>query len=91
MSDFLQHGLICTLHRLNPAEPVEDGELNETVLGLLLPCHLRDIGSKALLDTIKALNRLTWLQHIIHRPRRHRDQFSDVIDSCVTIADLIWP
>jgi glucosyl-3-phosphoglycerate synthase len=65
MSDFFQHGLISTLHRLNPAEPVESEGLNETGLGLLLPCHLRDIGSKALADMIQTLNRLTCFEHVI--------------------------
>jgi len=59
MSDFFQHGLISTLHRLNQAEPIEDGGLSEAGLGLLLPCHARDIGASALTDTIAALNRLT--------------------------------
>ena len=63
MSDFFQHGLISTLHRLNPAEPVE--ELNEAGLGLLLPCHLRDIGSEALINMIKTLNQLTCFERVI--------------------------
>jgi len=65
MSDFFQHGLISTLHRLNPAEPVEDEDLSEAGLGLLLPCHFREIGSTALVDMIKTLNRLTCFEHII--------------------------
>ena len=63
MSDFFQHGLISTLHRLNPAEPVED--LNEAGLGLLLPCHLRDIGGEALINMVKTLDRLTCFEHVI--------------------------
>jgi glucosyl-3-phosphoglycerate synthase len=65
MSDFFQHGLISTLHRLNPIEPGEGEELDQTGLGLLLPCHVREIGSKALNDTIKTLNQLTCFEHII--------------------------
>jgi glucosyl-3-phosphoglycerate synthase len=65
MSDFFQHGLISTLHRLNPGESVENEDLNEAGLGLLLPCHVRDIGSKALIDMIKALNRLACFEHVI--------------------------
>ncbi len=65
MSDFFQHGLISTLHRLGPADLVEDQNLSDAGLGLLLPCHGRDVGSKALLDTIEVLNQLTFLDQII--------------------------
>jgi len=65
MSDFFQHGLISTLHRLGPADLVEDQNLRDAGLGLLLPCHGRDVGSKALLDTIEVLNQLTFLDQII--------------------------
>jgi glucosyl-3-phosphoglycerate synthase len=65
MSDFFQHGLISTLHRLNQAQPIEDQTLREAGLGLLLPCHARDIGSKALIDTVEVLNRLTIFDQII--------------------------
>src|SRR5258707_12528554 len=65
MSDFFQHGLISTLHRLGPADLVEDQNLSDAGLGLLLPCHGRDVGSKALLDTIEGLNQLTFLDQII--------------------------
>ena len=65
MSDFFQHGLISTLHRLNPAEPIEDRDLNEAGLGLLLPCHAREIGSKALSDMVATLNQLNCFEHVI--------------------------
>jgi glucosyl-3-phosphoglycerate synthase len=65
MSDFFQHGLISTLHRLGPADVVEDQKLSDAGLGLLLPCHGRDVGSKALLDTIEVLNQLTFLDQVI--------------------------
>ena len=65
MSDFFQHGLISTLHRLGPVDLVADQNLFDAGLGLLLPCHGRDAGSKALLDTIKVLNQLTFLDQVI--------------------------
>src|SRR5260221_12195294 len=65
MSDFFQHGLISTLQRLGSADLVEDQNLRDAGLGLLLPCHGRDVGSKALLDTIAVLNQLTFLDQII--------------------------
>jgi glucosyl-3-phosphoglycerate synthase len=65
MSDFFQYGLISTLHRLGSADLVEDQTLRDAGLGLLLPCHGRDVGSKALLDTIEVLNQLTFLDQII--------------------------
>ena len=65
MSDFFQHGLISTLHRLNQAEPDEDQTLKEAGLGLLLPCHSRDIGSQPLIDTVEALNQISFLDHAI--------------------------
>jgi glucosyl-3-phosphoglycerate synthase len=65
MSDFFQHGLISTLHRLGPVDLVEDHNLSDAGLGLLLPCHGRDMGSKALVDTIAVLNQLTFLDQVI--------------------------
>src|SRR5260370_13384795 len=50
---------------LGPADLVEDQNLRHAGLGLLLPCHGRDVGSKALLDTIEVLNQLTFLDQII--------------------------
>ena len=65
MSDFFQHGLISTLHRLRPVDQGEDQNLCNAGLGLLLPCHSRDAGSQALVDTIKVLNQLTFLDQVI--------------------------
>ena len=65
MSDFFQHGLISTLHRLAPVDPGAAQELGDAGLGLLLPCHGRDLGSKALIDTIEVLNQLTFLDQVI--------------------------
>ena len=65
MSDFFQHGLISTLHRLNQAEADEDQTLQEAGLGLLLPCHARDIDAKPLIDTVATLNQLSLFDHAI--------------------------
>src|SRR5258707_5490828 len=65
MKQFFQHGLIDPIHGLGSADLVEDQHLRDAGLGLLLPCHGRDVGSKALLDTIEVLNQLTFLDQII--------------------------
>jgi glucosyl-3-phosphoglycerate synthase len=65
MSDFFQHGLISTLHRLNQVEPEEDHALQGAGVGLLLPCHARDIDSKPLIDTVATLNQLNLFDHAI--------------------------
>jgi glucosyl-3-phosphoglycerate synthase len=56
MSDFFQHGLISTLHQFNERphplhRPVASGKL-----GLILPCHYRDLSSDAVTGIIAALN-----------------------------------
>jgi glucosyl-3-phosphoglycerate synthase len=54
MSDFFQHGLISTLHQLSERQlnlPSSRGKL-----GLILPCHYRDLVSEALTTIIDALN-----------------------------------
>jgi glucosyl-3-phosphoglycerate synthase len=53
MSDFFQTGAIATLHRLGPTDlPRLERELQEfakeTPVALVLPCHVREVGTKAL-------------------------------------------
>jgi glucosyl-3-phosphoglycerate synthase len=65
MSDFFQHGLISTLHRLN-TRPLMDrlGPLSERV-ALVLPCHFREIGSPALDRIIKILNQAEFVSEVV--------------------------
>ena len=65
MSDFFQHGLISTLHRLNQSSQPADLNLDGTGLGLLLPCHTREIGTKALANMVKTFNEISFFDHVI--------------------------
>jgi glucosyl-3-phosphoglycerate synthase len=65
MSDFFQHGLISTLHRLNETSLIPDEGLSGAKLGLLLPCHFREIGTQALVNIIETLNCLSLFDHVI--------------------------
>jgi glucosyl-3-phosphoglycerate synthase len=56
MSDFFQHGLISTLHQLNQPARHRVFPFRQTKLGLILPCHYRDLASEALTNIISALN-----------------------------------
>jgi glucosyl-3-phosphoglycerate synthase len=57
MSDFFQHGLISTLHQLNEPLRHRDLPVGRIKLGLILPCHYRDLGSDALTGIIHTLNK----------------------------------
>jgi hypothetical protein len=58
MSDFFQHGLISTLHQLNERPLQLELPSGRAKLGLILPCHYRDLASDGLTSIIQALNRL---------------------------------
>jgi glucosyl-3-phosphoglycerate synthase len=52
MSDFYQTGAIATLHRLGPTDlPRLERELQEfakeTPIALVLPCHVREVGTSS--------------------------------------------
>ncbi|MGA8476512.1 MAG: hypothetical protein WB696_00990 [Chthoniobacterales bacterium] len=57
MSDFFQHGLISTLHQLNDRPRHLELPSDRAKLGLILPCHHRDLASDALTAIIETLNR----------------------------------
>jgi glucosyl-3-phosphoglycerate synthase len=57
MSDFFQHGLISTLHQLKERPDHLDLPAARGKLGLILPCHYRDLTSDALTAIIDALNK----------------------------------
>ncbi|MDD3179282.1 MAG: hypothetical protein PHQ04_02905 [Opitutaceae bacterium] len=70
MSDFFQTGAIATLHRLGRTDlPRLERELiqfsQETPIALVLPCHVREIGTKALRGIIRELKSVPYLKQII--------------------------
>src|SRR5512140_1530367 len=70
MSDFFQTGAIATLHRLGPtnlARLQQDLEefAKETPIALILPCHIRELGTKALRLIARELRGVTYLKQII--------------------------
>ncbi|HEY9172852.1 MAG TPA: glycosyl transferase [Verrucomicrobiae bacterium] len=70
MSDFFQTGAIATLHRLgHPDVPRLERELSEfakeTPIALVLPCHVREVGTKALRLIARELRTVPYLQQIV--------------------------
>lgn len=70
MSDFFQTGAIATLHRLGDNNvPRMESELldfaQETPIALVLPCHVRELGSKALRGIARELRSVRYLKQII--------------------------
>jgi glucosyl-3-phosphoglycerate synthase len=68
MSDFFQHGLISTLHRLvsGPMTPRAHDLLAGTeTVDLLLPCHYSEIGTAALEGIIDCLRDASFLSEIV--------------------------
>jgi glucosyl-3-phosphoglycerate synthase len=70
MSDFFQTGAIATLHRLGrPDVGRMERELaefaRETPIGLVLPCHIRELGTKALSGIVRELKAVGYLDQIV--------------------------
>jgi glucosyl-3-phosphoglycerate synthase len=70
MSDFFQTGAIATLHRLgqpNVARLEQELEqfVQETPIALVLPCHVRELGSKALRLIVRELKTVRYLKQIV--------------------------
>lgn len=70
MSDFFQTGHIATLHRLGKPDLQRlERELAdfaaETPIALALPCHVRELGSKALRLILRELKQVRYLKQII--------------------------
>ncbi|MBK9139427.1 MAG: glycosyl transferase [Verrucomicrobia bacterium] len=70
MSDFFQTGAVATLHRLGASgitrmerELVEFGK--ECPVALVLPCHVRELGSKALLGIVRCLKSVPYLAQVV--------------------------
>jgi len=70
MSDFYQTGAIATLHRLGSTDlsRMESQLLSfskESPIALVLPCHIRELGTKALAGIIRELKQVPYLAQII--------------------------
>jgi glucosyl-3-phosphoglycerate synthase len=70
MADFFQTGAIATLHRLGKGD-VRRLELElaafaeETPIALVLPCHVKELGSVALRNIVRELKAVTYLKQIV--------------------------
>ncbi|HOY60863.1 MAG TPA: glycosyl transferase, partial [Verrucomicrobiota bacterium] len=70
MSDFFQTGAVATLHRLGrPNVERLEQELErfseENPIALVLPCHVRELGTPALRLILSELKSVTYIQQII--------------------------
>lgn len=70
MADFFQTGAIATLHRFGrPDLPRMERELTkfarETPIALVLPCHARELGTKALRTIVRELRTVPYLSQIV--------------------------
>jgi glucosyl-3-phosphoglycerate synthase len=70
MADFFQTGAVATLHLLGqPNVPRLEQDLEnfslETPIALVLPCHIKELGSKALKLIIRELKSVTYVKQIV--------------------------
>jgi glucosyl-3-phosphoglycerate synthase len=70
MSDFFQTGAVATLHRLGqPNVHRLEQELaqfaEETPIALVLPCHIKELGTKALKHILRELQSVQYLRQIV--------------------------
>ncbi len=70
MADFFQTGAIATLHRLGRQDvPRLERELGqfaqETRIGLVLPCHVKELGTPALRQIMRELRHVGYLRQIV--------------------------
>ncbi len=70
MADFFQTGAVTTLHRLGkldlPRLERDLGEfVKETPIALVLPCHVRELGSPALRGIVRELKQVRYLKQIV--------------------------
>jgi glucosyl-3-phosphoglycerate synthase len=70
MSDFYQTGAVATLHRLGTPNVARlERELGlfaaETPIALVLPCHIREVGTKALRGIARELKQVSYLKEIV--------------------------
>lgn len=70
MSDFFQTGAIATLHRLGTTDLRRlEADLQEfsreSPIALVLPCHVREVGTKALKHIARELRNISYLKQIV--------------------------
>jgi glucosyl-3-phosphoglycerate synthase len=70
MSDFFQTGAVATLHRLGQLDTprLERGLeefAEETPIALVLPCHIRELGTPALRGIVRELKNVRYLKQIV--------------------------
>ncbi len=70
MADFFQTGAIATIHRLGPTDLARlERELTEfgqeTPIALVLPCHIREVGAKALKGIVRELRHVPYLSQVV--------------------------
>jgi glucosyl-3-phosphoglycerate synthase len=70
MADFFQTGAIATLHRLGTPDVRRlERELldfvQETPIGLVLPCHVRELGTRALRLIVRELREVPYVRQIV--------------------------
>jgi len=70
MSDFFQTGAMATLHRLGKQDVKRlESELRgfseESPIALVLPCHIREVGSQALKLIVRELKSVPYLKQIV--------------------------
>jgi glucosyl-3-phosphoglycerate synthase len=70
MSDFFQTGAIATLHRLRTSDlnRLEQDLVEfsrETPIALVLPCHIREVGTRALKTIIRELKHVPYLAQVV--------------------------
>jgi glucosyl-3-phosphoglycerate synthase len=70
MSDFFQTGAVATLHRLGSTDlPRLERDLiqfsEEVPIALVLPCHIREVGTKALRNILRELKGVRYLKQIV--------------------------
>lgn len=70
MADFFQTGAIATLHRLGRTDlPRLERELTqftaETPIALVLPCHIRELGTQALRGIVRELKSVPYLKQVV--------------------------
>jgi glucosyl-3-phosphoglycerate synthase len=70
MSDFFQTGAVATLHRLGrPNVPRLEQELErfseETPIALVLPCHVKELGTRALNLILREIKSITYIKQIV--------------------------
>ena len=70
MADFFQTGAIATLHRLGKQDVMRlERELGqfaqETHIGLVLPCHVKELGTPALRQVMRELRHVSYLRQVV--------------------------